>query len=466
MRVEFCIGSMTSLRLLFCFVVLTASLHAQNGSVRAGAAAVEIPADDSMVIGGGILGRYVKGQEGKLRATAVVLSREGTAEPLAMVACDLLMSERDILDAACAEITKRCAIPASHVLINATHTHSAPSSCTVHGYPRDEKFVQSAKEAIIDAVSQAHARCMESTPGTLEFCLGEESSVGRNSRILFDDGTIMWTGDKTGLLRPTGPFDPQLPVLAFRKPDRSLTALIFGHSTHTIGTVKGAVRSPSFYGLAAQELEQELGGTALFVEGASGSTHNLDLTAAECLLRVKAAVHEALRKTAPVPVKRLAALKREIEVKVRTFDEAADDKAVSDYCNRRLDPKVAPTTIEVFRTMRKNLAPRQGEVRKTWVQAMVIGDIAWVGVPAEFFTVLGQDIKRRSPYRHTFIAELANDWIGYVGNAEAYDLGGYQTWTGYHSWVERGTGEKIVDAAVALLEELHTGGKATVRSEK
>ncbi len=34
----------------------------------------------------------------------------------------------------------------------------------------------------------------------------------------------------------TGPFDPQLPVLAFRGEDGKLQALIFNHSTHTIGT--------------------------------------------------------------------------------------------------------------------------------------------------------------------------------------------------------------------------------------
>ena len=35
------------------------------------------------------------------------------------------------------------------------------------------------------------------------------------------------------------------------------------------------MRSPSFYGLAAQELEQQLGGVVCFLEGASGSTHNI-----------------------------------------------------------------------------------------------------------------------------------------------------------------------------------------------
>ena len=64
-------------------------------------------------------------------------------------------------------------------------------------------------------------------------------------------------------LRHTGPFDPQLPVLAFRGPDDKLRAVIYNHSTHTIGTRKPGVRSPSFYGLAAQELESQLGCTVV-----------------------------------------------------------------------------------------------------------------------------------------------------------------------------------------------------------
>ena len=76
-------------------------------------------------------------------------------------------------------------------------------------------------------------------------------------------------------------FDPELPVLAFRESDRKWRALIFNHSTHTIGTRQSGRRSPSFYGLAAQELEAELGGQVCFLEGASGSTHNLTLSGDE-----------------------------------------------------------------------------------------------------------------------------------------------------------------------------------------
>ena len=76
----------------------------------------------------------------------------------------------------------------------------------------------------------------------------------------------------------------------------------------------------------------------------------------------------------------------------------------------------------------------------------MIGDIAIVGVPGEFFTVLGQEIKRRSPFRYTYVFELANDYIGYIPDRAAFGLGGYQTWTGLHSFLEPGTGEEIVVA--------------------
>ena len=35
-----------------------------------------------------------------------------------------------------------------------------------------------------------------------------------------------------------------------------------------------------------------------------------------------------------------------------------------------------------------------------------------------------------------------------------HQLGGYQVWTGYHSYAEPGTGERIVEEAVAMLNEL------------
>ncbi len=429
-----------------------------KSKVRVGAAAVAIKADDSMIIGGGIHGGTLLRQEGELRASAVVIEGEETA---AIVACDILMIRRDYLDAAARAIEERLGIPMRNVLINATHTHHAPSTATIHAYKRDETFCARTRDAVVEAVTRAHARMKASEPTEMLFRLGIESTVGQNSRYLLDDGKIYWTGPRDGFVRPTAPFDPELPVIAFRRSgafrrggagEKPYEALIYNHSTHLIGTTVPGARSPSFYGLAAQELEKELGGTVVFVSGAFGSTHNLTLSNPEMVLRIQAAIRDALGKAVPVDGGAIRGLRREVAYRVRRFDEEKEEKAVSDYCEKYVhEPE---SVISVFRKMRKELAPHQGEERKTWIQALRLGDVAWVTAPGEFFTVLGIEIKRRSPFRYTYVAGVANDYVGYIPDEKGFDQGGYQVWTGFHSLVERGTGERFVSIAVELLEEL------------
>ena len=317
-------------------------------AVRVGAAAVELEADDDMVIGGSIMPGRTKGQDGKLRAVATVIEKPGAGK-VAIVACDVLMLNRDLLDSAIEEVATALGIPRASVLVNCTHTHHAPSTVTVHGYARDEIFCRRVQQAIVKAAREADSK-LKTGAATFRFRLGEESSVGQNSRLLLKDNTIFWVGPRDDAVRPTGPFDPELPVLAFRGEDGKPRAVLFNHSTHTIGVRKPG-RSPSFYGLAAQELEDEIGGTFLFLEGASGSTHNLTLLAAEMTIRIKQAVKDALEKTAPRPVARILALEKEFKFRIRRFDETKEDAAVAAYCRARM-PKGSDETIDVFRKQR------------------------------------------------------------------------------------------------------------------
>src|SRR5262249_36617589 len=300
--------------------------------LKAGAAAEVVEAGDSMVIGGGIGPGKAKGQEGELRASALVVEDAQHAK-VALVACDVLMVNRDVLDQAARRIEQATGIPSDHILINATHTHHAPTTATIHGYSREEKFTRQVEAKIVEAVKSANSRLV---PVTFEFRLGEESSVGKNSRLLLGDGTIYWVGSRDDAVRPTGPFDPELPVLGFRRGDGKYECILFNHSTHTIGTHKPGVRSPSFYGLAAQSIETERGGTVIFFEGASGSTHNLDVTTPEATHRIEDAVVQALDAARLRPVHRVRSLKKEVAVKVRQFDEAADERAVTAYCSKRI----------------------------------------------------------------------------------------------------------------------------------
>ena len=416
-----------------------------------GAAAINLKADDSMVIGGSILPRYARGQEGELRAVAVVIERPGGGGTLAIVACDVLFVTRDFVDPAVAEIARRTGIPEHAVLVNATHTHHAPSTAVVHGYGREEAFVRQLQRAIVEAVVEAHRR---RAPACFYFHLGEERTVGGNSRRRLPDGMITWLGPRPDQGPPTGPFDPEMPVLAFKAPDGTYRAIIYNHSTHTIGTRRGNVRSPSFYGLAAQELEKELGTTVCFLEGASGSTHNITgVPVAEAVRRFKQAIRRSLQQLEHRSVHRLAALKRPFVFTVRRFDEEQEDRKVVRYC-RKYAGQRAEAFIRVFRDMRRVLAEQQGQKRTTWLQVMAIDDVAIAGVPAEYFTGLGIRIKKESPYRNTLVAELANDWIGYLPDREAHRLGGYQTWMGFHSYAEIGTGERVAETVTRMFREL------------
>lgn len=436
-------------------VMLSAAFSspAHGDDLKAGGAAIAIPADDSMDMAGGIHAWKAQGEEAPIRASALCTALGD--QRLLIISCDVLFVQRDFVDKAIMAIAEKTGIPASHILVHATHTHSAPSVTRVHGYQRDDRFVAGLERTIVEAGLKAAAEAEKSPPARLLFRLGEESSVGQNSRLLLADGTIFWTGSRDDVVRPTGPFDPELPVLRFVGPSDQPIALLFNHSTHTIGGRIPMKRSPAFYGLAAQELEAKNGGVHLFLQGASGSTHNLNLLADEMVIRIKNAVERASAHAEPMPVESIAAIKEPFAFKVRMFDESAEEEAVTRYCNARYqNPADAESVALVFRTQRAELAPHRGEVRTTWVQSVRIGEVAFVGIPAEFFTVLGEEIKRQSPFRYTYVAELSNDWIGYVPDREGFALGGYQVWTGHHSYCEPGTGERLVETAVDQLKRL------------
>ena len=151
-------------------------------SLRVGTGSVNLQADDSMVVAGSILPRHVTGQEGELRAVAIVIEKP-PAPKLAIIVCDVIVVERDDVDAAVSEIERTTGISPANILISATHTHHAPSTIVVHGYGRDELFCQRLREGIIRAVQQADANLGEGK-SHFYFHQGKENTIGGNSRLV------------------------------------------------------------------------------------------------------------------------------------------------------------------------------------------------------------------------------------------------------------------------------------------
>jgi hypothetical protein len=77
---------------------------------------------------------------------------------------------------------------------------------------------------------------------------------------------------------------------------------------------------------------------------------------------------------------------------------------------------------------------------------------AIVTLPGEVFVEFGLDLKRRSPFENTFIVELSNTAeTHYIPTRESYPLGGYEVG---NSTLAPGGGEKLIEAAVRLLQDL------------
>ncbi len=424
-------------------------------ALRVSANYVEIPLDNVPIKMMGADIADVQPAEDCFRVTAVVLDADTR---VCIVSCDALGLDREVCDRIAKSIEEQCGIPFDNILISSTHTHHAPMTIAVLEMQVDSQFIKSLEEAAVNAVKKS-TDYLDSNPPANEadaelfVAVGNEATVGKNSRFILRDGGISWLDhDLDEKIRPTGPMDPDLPVIIFRRPDGSIAAGIFSHSNHNIGW-KDKPLSPGFYVLAARESERKHGGVFMFMPGAFGSTHPMDVPPVdERIIRVSVAIDEAMSDMRMGLFGPLSSARIPFKYNIRSFDDATEDTAVTDYCSRYLDPNTSKSFIDIFRNMRKKMEPIQGEERESWIQLIRLGDIAIIGVPGELFTTLGMEIKRRSPFKYTIVTAIANDYIGYLPDRKAFELGGYQTWAGLQCPAEKGTGEAIVDASVDLLE--------------
>lgn len=430
-----------------------AFLNQKELQFKVSAAAVKIAVNDSLPIGGWIVPRYVKGIDAPLRAQSVIITDGKTK--VCLVSCDVITLHRDFLDDIGHEVETMFGIPFSNIMFTATHTHGSPFQENWTNKSAGQTFNIAIRNAIMEAIGLADKKLYNAGEMDCYFATSY-ATLGQNSRVMLEDSTVLWIPSRyeIGYNRPTGPFDSELPVLAFKDKNGKTEAIIYNHSSHNIGSYGNGI-SPCIYGHASQEIEKESGGIVLFLPGAFGSTHIFDgCSVNERVFRIKEGIKKASTKAETRDINHLASVKKEFEFKIRTFNEDQQQDAVAGYCNLWISSSETDLVIQTFKNRRNKLALQEGDIQKSWLQVALIGDIAFVAVPGELFAELGMEIKRRSPFRYTYIVGIANDYIGYLPDREAYCLGGYQTWAG-PCIAEPGTGEKIVNETVSILNGLY-----------
>jgi neutral ceramidase len=90
---------------------------------------------------------------------------------------------------------------------------------------------------------------------------------------------------------------------------------------------------------------------------------------------------------------------------------------------------------------------------KAPTQATRTVDIAIGTSPCETFAETGLEFKKRSPFKHSFIVELANGNYDYLPKPSHFELGGYETWPGTN-YLEREASVKLMESLLGMAREL------------
>jgi hypothetical protein len=99
--------------------------------------------------------------------------------------------------------------------------------------------------------------------------------------------------------------------------------------------------------------------------------------------------------------------------------------------------------------------PHDGQSVEAPIQALRIGDMAVVSLPAEIFVKIGLEIKHFSPAKYTMVVELANGRVtSYVPTTDQAERGAYGAKPILSRWLCSDAGRRMADQAQVMLWRL------------
>lgn len=452
---------------------------------RAGAVAVDItPIKFPVIINGNMTEVLASEVQDRLHARALVL--DDGANQAAIVVVDSCMIPRELLDQSKRLASESTGIPTEHMLISATHTHSAPSVHGCLGVDVDVEYAKFLMPKIAEAITLAQQRL---APARIGFGAGrDEVDVGCRRWLMRpgvapnnkfggkqNDLVQMHPGFKNAkALRPTGPVDPEVPVVAIQTLSGQPLATLTNYSMHYVGAKP---ISADYFPVVCDKLQTLLQADKNYVglhsNGTSGDQWLMDYTLPSRRVYsvdsvssgVVQAAFEAYQKIQFYDWVPVVMEERLLEVGVRmpNADEVTAAQKIVDELGLR-----KPRTQEEIYARETVLLHGMAPTRELKLQALRLGELGITGIPNEVFAISGLTIKRRSPLKHTFTIELANGCEGYIPPPDQHAIGGYETWRARTSCLEETAEVKIVSTVLDLLEAVATtrADDKSTRSEK
>jgi hypothetical protein len=454
--------------------LLTAAALAMPGAsaalaadLAAGAATVDITPPVGYRMAGYFNERLSTGVHDPLRAKALVL-RQGD-QRAALVFCDLIGIPLEVSAPARRQAAEKTGIPASNILVAATHSHTGPlyfdalrkylhdRAVKEHGSDPREAVDYAAQlvAKIVQVISEAEAAAR---PVTLALAEAEHAQISFNRRFHMKDGSVRFNPGPLNpdIVGPAGPIDPQVrTILVRRTGEKGCFAALMNFAVH-LDTTGGTEYSADYPFYAEKALRETFGPefVLLFATGTCGDLNHIDVTrkdrpkASEIGSRLAAAAILPASKAIAPP--QLAARSEIVRVPLQRYTPDELAKAREDIT--KVGTGQLPFLGEVAAYKVLSLELRGGETAPLEVQALRLSkDVALVGLPGEVFVELGLAIKRASPFPTTLVVELCNDSPEYVPTKKAFAEGSYEI---VNSRIAPGGGERLVDAALRLLKDL------------
>jgi len=408
---------------------------------------------------GGMQARRLNDVHDPLKTVAMVI--KGDAAAVALVGVDSVFISEQATARARETIARATKIPGSHVLIGASHTHGGGPVATCFESEADPEYVDLVADRVAEAVSSAYHSLHAAELGD---GIGHEPSISFNRRFLMRDGRQATHPGKGNpdIVKPSGPIDPDVGVLAARAPGGEVLGLFVNFACHL--TVRGGNGFTADYVADLRAtLRRHYKNPQLpvgFLLGAAGDVTQVDnlrpgrefgddwaalfglalgAEVAQAVARLtwrKDAAIRAIQTTLPIPIRE----PRDMALETPALGLGSGSVAEKIYARER--------ELVAQERARRPVIPCE-------VQAIRIGDLGIVTNGAEFFCQLGLDIKAASPFARTWVVSLANQWIGYVATPSAYYAGGYEPRTARSAKMAPWAGQTLVEGSLAALKQVH-----------
>ncbi|TDB61770.1 hypothetical protein [Arundinibacter roseus] len=401
-------------------------LHgAKAQTLNAGAAKRLLTPDPLLPVSGGIgTPKPSLEKKGDLFVRAMVLQKGETK--VAFVSIDNLGWPAQLGDQSRALVK---GIAPENILIAATHTHSAPDA---YGFPNakgetfaDLNYLNWCVKQVAEAIQEALANLQLAT---LKIGMGEAK------------GKIAYNYYAPDLYDPRCGVIQAVAAAGDRKGQPIVTLVNYAVHPEVIGSGRG-ILSPDLCGPLYDRIEKQVGGMALFMNGAQGGMVTADVrlengkeanTWEECIRIGELLADEALRIVATAP----PIVNPELTCMAQRFEFPIESDIMK----------------FIIQKSSLNYSLPKPDTIQTQVNLVTVGPAQILTIPGEALPNIGYYLKRKMPTDFPFLFGLTNDAFGYM--LTKVDFTSFKRYS-YVSETSLGemTGELFIEQALRLIQE-------------